>query len=172
MIGVSYGGNKYYVTDKEGGDSQVYNFKYQKLSLKEIRGLNFQSRDQFVFFLRELSLKHTRLVFHTQETFRTVLSENLKHDCPLPYSATRQLLSGVNYKILKVGDLSSTLSLLEKIKMKHPHLQFVHVSFPSDKSLKQVPKTVQKYVTSPLGKMERGEVFTLPLLLPLVLKHL
>lgn len=167
MLKVKYGKSIYYL---DHSNNEIYDFKLEKLSNKDYAELKFEKKE-FFHFLDQLIKKKNKLIFHTQESIREIVVENLTKDgIALNYAMTEGFLKGINYSIIKVNDITGTLVVLEKIKSKY-NLSFSTCKFPlgSLKTDKTRKKMILKYISAPYGSHDKQDFETLPLLLPLVL---
>lgn len=162
-VKIKYNNTNYYLDIAD--DSKIYDVKFNLISEKKVKELNFSSIKQFHNFLKKIRPEEKK-EYLDEIYFKEILSENiLVQNIPLAGEYLTPLLKSVNYKIIKRGDLNTILECMDKIISKNKNLSYNYLSITLDKKIK-IDKNLRthKYFKEPYAKIVGETFYGLPLI--------
>lgn len=164
-VKITYDRVDYYIDPTDS--STIYNSKFEKLSEKFVKSLNFLNLNEFHLLLTKIH-KTPKLEFLDELEFKKILCENLIYNnLKISTNYVSDLLSNINYKIVKRNDTGAILALLDKIISKNKGLCYDYLSLDLghkitlDKNIK-----TNKYFKEPYGRISGNMVYGIPLIFP------
>lgn len=150
-------------------DTNVYDHRYQILSVKEIRDRHGIDVTSFRQILLEKKEKASKLTYFDKESYFLMLRENLVTISGSPPSTIdlERCTKGINYGIIKCKDLIKVLESIERIvTANNTLLRPLLVDLAQGDAQKiRLGKFWERLLRPPFGRIEKNSFRVIPLLL-------